>query len=496
MKFLERLEKSRSCWFLLLGSLVFFILRFPSLFEPNWYGDEGVYQTLGLALKNGRLLYQGIWDNKPPFLYILYQTLGSDQFLVRLTSLIFGLLSVIILFYLSRKLFKSLKASIISTSFFIILFGLPLLEGNIANAENFMILPTLSSALILLSLKETSKKTTLNNNFILIFLSGFLLSISFLFKIVAIFDFGAFLLFLFFMDQNLLSHLKQKKYQTYEVKKLFSYVGGFLILPFITAAFFFIKGDFKPFVDATFFSNIGYVGYGNTFFIPQGLLIIKVIILLFLSYFLFLKRKTLGSVGVFILLWVSFSLFNAFFSQRPYTHYLLVILPSLSILFGSIFEFKNFKKLYLVFFLFSLLVIIKNFNFYANIPGYYANFLSFEMNKKSIIEYQNFFDKMTPTDYELASFLNSNTKSSDYIFTWGNNAQLYELTNKIPPGRYTVAYHITGYKNGISETVRDLNLKKPKFIVVMPYMKNFPFQLSGYRLRIVINGADVYERIF
>ena len=34
-------------------------------------------------------------------------------------------------------------------------------------------------------------------------------------------------------------------------------------------------------------------------------------------------------------------------------------------------------------------------------------------------------------------------KPSDNIFIWGNNAQVYKLTNKLPPGKYAVAYHIT-----------------------------------------------------
>src|SRR3712207_7567947 len=36
-------------------------------------------------------------------------------------------------------------------------------------------------------------------------------------------------------------------------------------------------------------------------------------------------------------IWVSFSLFNTFFSHRPYTHYVLVFLPSYCLLVGLIF---------------------------------------------------------------------------------------------------------------------------------------------------------------
>lgn len=495
MKVLGKLEGSKSFWFLLISVITFFILRFPSLFEPYWYGDEGVYQALGLAIRNGRLLYQGIWDNKPPLLYLLYGFFEGDQFWVKFASLIFGIFSVIIFFYLSKKLFRSFKASIISTSTFTILFGLPILEGNIANAENFMLFPILLSALLLVNLNGSIEKKKEGKNLKMIFLAGVLLGIAFLFKTVAVFDFTAFLLFIFLIDKNLITHLKNKNYQAYEVKKLFFYILGFLLLPLLTALFFLFKGAFASFINATLFSNVGYVGYGNNFIIPQGLLIFKLTLLLIISYLIFSRRKLLGIGGAFALLWFSFSLFNAFFSQRPYTHYLLTLLPSLAILVGLIFENKKLQKIYSLSVLTALILVAANFSFYLKVIPYYFNFLSFVSNNKTVWEYQRFFDKMTPLDYELASFIKVNTKSPDYIFTWGNNAQLYKLTNKLPPGRYTVAYHITSSKSGLKETTKDLDLKKPKFVIIMPYMNYFPFQLAGYSLRVIIDQALVYERV-
>ena len=88
MKILNRLERSFSFWFLLLTSFLFFLLRWPSLFEPYWYGDEGVYQAVGILLNNGQSLYSQAWENKPPLLLVIYAILNSDQFLVKIASLI------------------------------------------------------------------------------------------------------------------------------------------------------------------------------------------------------------------------------------------------------------------------------------------------------------------------------------------------------------------------------------------------------------------------
>ncbi len=497
MKTLARLEKNKFFWYLFAILCGFFILRFPSLFEPYWYGDEGVYQTLGLAINNGSLLYQDIWDNKPPLLYMIYSFFGSDQFTVRLASLIFGLLSIFVFFKLANKIFGITKIALFSTAFFALFFGSPLLEGNIANAENFMVLPILTSALILLNIKETDEtKKTQNRNILLVFLSGIILGVSFLFKIVALFDFAAFLIFAaFFIDGKFLTHIRNKKYEAYEVKKVLSFILGFAIPIVLTAGFFLTKGALDPFLNATFFSNIGYVGYGNKFIIPQGLLLIKLLLLGGFIGFLFLKRKSFNATTIFVWIWFAFSLFNAFFSQRPYAHYLLVLLPSFSLLLGLVFADKKFQKINIFLVILSLLLISKNFGVYGKPIRYYENFLSFITHKKSVSDYQRFFDRITPVDYELASFIRARTRENDTIFTWGNNAQIYKLTEKLPPGRFTVAYHITGSKNGISETEKAIDLKKPKIIILMPYMRSFPFNLSNYSQRIIIDKATIYERV-
>ena len=50
--------------FIILAVVV--LLRVPSLFEPYWYGDEGIYLTVGRSLRHGLALYRDVHDNKPP----------------------------------------------------------------------------------------------------------------------------------------------------------------------------------------------------------------------------------------------------------------------------------------------------------------------------------------------------------------------------------------------------------------------------------------------
>jgi len=493
MKILAKLEKSFDSWFLIAISFVFFLLRLPSLFEPDWYGDEGIYQVLGMGIRAGRLLYRDIFDNKPPFLYLLYSLVNSDQFFIRLLSLVFGLISVWVFFYLSKKMFDNPKASYITTSIFAVLFGLPLIEGNIANAENFMLLLNISAAFLVIKSLEYKAQ---NTKYLILTIAGFILGLSFLFKIVAVFDFAAFFAFLFFVNysQKLLDIFIVKNFIK-EIKNLLPLIIGFIIPVTVTTIFFLLNHAFSNFLTATFFSNIDYVGYGNKLIIPQGFLILKLVLLGTFSFFVFFKRKTLGNSFVFVSLWLAFSLFNAFFSQRPYTHYVLVLLPAFCLMIGLFLLNKNFSKLSGVLTITSFIAILLSFTFYIKTVLYYPNFIFFVIDGTHVNSYQKFFDKSTPWNYEIANYINSNAGPKDNIFIWGNNAQVYYLTGKLPPGKYTAAYHITSYKDGYSNTKKGLDISKPKFIVIMPNAGLYPFSLSGYYQKINIDNITIYEKL-
>lgn len=492
-------------YFFLIGVVFLFILlRIPSLVEPDWYGDEGIYQVIGRALNSGRMLYSGIWDNKPPLLYVLYAFVNGDLFLIRLLSLVFGALSIIVFFFVARNLFQK-RVSLFSATFaFGFLFGIPLLEGNIANAENFMILPILLALYLLIKLKKSSS----------VFqpaLIGILLSVAFLTKIVALFDFIAFVFILFtlrFYDLSFidLKHFLSRPKELIRVIKLETILAVAFLTPiFLTGLYFLLVGSFQDFFRAAFSQNVGYVGYANLLqfklgtmdvSVPQGILILKVIALFIAIILTILFRKKLGRAGVAIYLWMLFSLFNTFFSGRPYTHYMLVSLPAFCLFFGLLFEKAEVRlKVFHVFiFIIVLLLLRKNFWMYTKITPYYANYVEFMNGQRSITTYQSFFDRITPRDYEIARFIEINTKPEDAIFLVSDSGQIYFLADKLPPGRYIVAYHISFYKDGILETQKAIDEAKPKYIIVTKdgeLKNNF---LSNYELRYLLNSIQIYER--
>jgi 4-amino-4-deoxy-L-arabinose transferase-like glycosyltransferase len=493
MKALEKLEQKKEVWFLLYFIIVFFLLRLPSLIEPLWYGDEGIYQVIGMALNNGKILYSQIWDNKPPLLYIIYALAGSDQFTVRLLSLISGAVSLIPFYYLSKKLFNTHKMSVITTAIYIFLLGTPFIEGNIANAENFMLLPIVLSGLLLYGALGI-KHTPFGNLEVYkkLYVSGLFLGIALLLKTVAFFDFAAFLTFL------VISLGKAK----FLWKKIVYYCVGFLLPLFVTGIYFLFQNAFADFIRAVFLGNISYVGYANELLVPQGWLYIKLLALVLAIGAVMFNRKKLSSEDIFIYLWFIFSLSSAVFSGRPWPHYLLMAVPAASLMAGLVIEQKSANKKIVPFGFLLILVVLSaslfklNTGSFGGLWSYYKNFGLFITDNKSIESYQKYFDKNVPRDYEVAQFIISKAKKDEGIFVWGNNPQIYVLANKIPPGKYSVEYHISQDKDGVKETVEDIKRIKPKYIIALPEVREFQFITKDYINKYKLGGALIYERIF
>lgn len=482
------MRKNKLFWLLLGLCILFIILRLPSLIEPYWYGDEGIYQIIGKALNNGYILYKDIWDNKPPLLYVIYALANGDQLLVRTFSLIVGTFSVVLFYLLSQTLLKSNKAVLFATGVYVLLFGSPIIEGNIANAENFMLLPIIAAALLIF--KKTEQKR--NSRHFSFPIAGFLLGIAFLFKTVAIFDFAAFALFVVLLSIQRL----QMKFLINEVLKILPLIFGFLIPFLLSMVYFGLHGILLEYMQSIFSRNVAYVGFENYLFgIPQGLLYLKLILLTVALTLIVWKRKLFSIPVLFITLWLTFSLFNANFSGRPYTHYLLVMLPSFCLLIGLAVENRRSKSAALgVMAIIAPILITFPIYGIGKSAAYYLNSLQFLLGQKDAYAYQSFFDIKTPRDYALASFLKNRTTKKDKVLIWGDSAQIYALADKLPPYKYTVAYHVKENEQLLNETQRAIDTAKPKYIVVLPETQPLPFHVPLYIMRFNVEGAIVYER--
>src|SRR5438132_9905824 len=117
--------------------LLLVVLRAPSLIEPPQFGDEGTYADIGFALDHGAVLYQSVWDNKPPGIYWLAALINHVHasvvaYHVLTTALV--VLTSIGIYMVGRRLGLG-PGSWAATASFVVLASLPPFGGDILNAE-------------------------------------------------------------------------------------------------------------------------------------------------------------------------------------------------------------------------------------------------------------------------------------------------------------------------------------------------------------------------
>lgn len=458
--------------FLILIIVLFILLRLPSLFEPYWYGDEGIYLTLGEGIRQGLTLYSQIHDNKPPMLYYL-AALGQTVFGFRLLLFMVMIPTVYFFHRLAKKFFHHNTARL-TTILFVILTSIPLLEGTIANAEVFMLLPTILGILIFLNAKS-------NQDYLI---SGLLLGYAFTIKIPVGFEFLFLTLFLllekidFFEDLSLKNSFK-KIFRN--LPKFIYLILGFIAPIFLWSIYFYFQGAFKPFILASLLQNFGYLsswatGNQTSSFASGGLMIRFVVLLLsWLIIFYFNYKKIITKNAAFILAWFAATVFSALLSGRPYPHYLIQLVPPLCLIITGVFSnsLANIRWM----FVFSIIIlgfVIYKYKFYFYpVFSYYHNFYTYAFQKKSQSDYYSYFGSNVNLTYEIAEFVKANTDKKQTVFIWGDEPYVYALTSRLPPEKFTVAYHVVDF-NAYDDAISGIKSRLPKYIIYYP-MANRPY---------------------
>ena len=427
-------------WWLTLG-LILLILRLPSYFEPYWYGDEGIYLTIGVGIRKGLLLYQQIHDNKPPTLYYL-AALGKTVGGLRLLLTMLMIPTVYLFYRLSRKVLKK-KLAQIATVCFLILSSIPLVEGNIANAEIFMLLPTVGAVYLLVGNRG-------------VWLPGLLLGLALTIKVPVAIEWGYFLIYLW-----VIKNLK--------IKKLLLFGLGFALPMAIWGIYFYFRGAGREFLESALWQNFAYISSWRTGShsgsATAGGLINRGLVLL--VYWLLIwqwgQKKRLKKAEILVLGWLGASLFGVLLSERPYPHYLIQIIPPLCLIVGASWE----RKLgWWIVGAVAGIILGYRFYFYPTI-SYYANFISWAARIKTTEEYRSYFGQELKAIYKISQIVEEESDPNEKIFIWGDWPEIYALSQRLPASRYTVAYHIVDF-NGYAQVIDQLKKYPAKLIIYNP----------------------------
>lgn len=440
------------------------LLRIPSLLEPVSYGDECIYLTLGNALNKGLVFYRDIHDNKPPLLYLVAAIANANLFWLRWITIVWNTVNVLLIYQLAKKLIKKESAALIAATLFAYFSLIP--EGRIANGEIFMIMPATLGVLLAIKAKEKKKN-------IFWFLSGFCFSLAFLFKVPIAFDFGGFLLAVFLFPTKKIKDI----FLLVKDKGLYLVLIGFFLPIILTIIYYSQKGAFTPYVRSALLQNIGYLASwgGSNWGLYQRLIILVTVAGLF-----YLWRKRLGFSYWLPALMTIFGLFGAFLSERPYPHYLIEIAPWAALLFAVLlFQKKTYQLITSLLLIFLTVFGFYRFDFwwYANLP-YYKNFARFALGKIQKEQYLKYFGEKVFFDYQVSDYLKKHTSSKERVFVWGDGACIYASSRRLPPGRYTVNYHIFDF-DGFEETIAAIKERQPKIVVKLLDEKRRFLQLES-----------------
>ena len=132
---------TRSLW---VSLLLYLLVRVPSWFEPHWYTDEAGYATTAWMSTHGKILYLTVWNNKPPLVFWIYDValawFGPSELGLHLLSTLAGVLALVAVWKMVRENWqgRGAWAALIVAA---LLLGLPLLSGDLALPENFLIAP-------------------------------------------------------------------------------------------------------------------------------------------------------------------------------------------------------------------------------------------------------------------------------------------------------------------------------------------------------------------
>jgi hypothetical protein len=317
---------------------------------------------------------------------------------------------------------------------------------------------------------------------------GTLFAVGFLFKVPVVFDaFGIGLWLLFFENRD------------YKIKRLVLLMVGFVVPVLASMVYFWVKGAGAAYISAAFLQNAAYLSsWSNTnnsgLMVRGGVAIFVTILIL-----LFTKKEKKENRLVFV--WLVWALFGSLLSERPYPHYLMQIVAPGALLIGLILENKRRPTLLvggLLIVLVTLSIFKYNFYFYP-VAKYYQNFYKYITKQNSLNDYYLSFDNRVLQTYEVAQYLKSRTENSETIFIWGDEPLIYALADRLPPGRFTVAYHIVDF-GGQTETIEAIKEKEPKYIVVMQSEKRkfddlFSIISADYSDVSKIREAIIYRRV-
>lgn len=464
--------------------IIFTILfAYPSLNYP-FGSDQGVFAYMARIILKGGAPYKDAWDIKPPGIYLLYalgmKIFGDSMQSIRIFDLCFTLSSVLLIFYLVKKLFNEHSAFI--SAFFYIFYYYINDFHVLAQSESFCNLFILITFLFLyLVLTSPRERPNFRIHFFC-FLIGIFSVLTVWIKPAAI---SISLISLYFIIEK---WIKEKNTLKLVNGIILFFAGGFGV-----SILFFIyllrKDALMDFLYTIFiwdkkYSVILYKA-GWTEFIKT----MSIPLLYFIKYHLpFLILALIGMIITviksrdfghhFVLGYFLATLLCLLFQGKFfYYHWLTCYIP-MSIFIGNLFylSIKNYKKIYPIIFILVALILI----YIYTIEKYLFSFkfiMAYKMGHISEeVYYRGFggYGSLEPghfsfqANYEVADYIKNHTNNEDPILIFSFSSVPYYLSKREAPTRFFFNVPVIApwsNKDWRKEFLNDIKWNPPKYFI-------------------------------
>ncbi len=506
----------RQRWVLLGLILLLLVIVRIRLLEVPLERDEGEYAYMGQLLLHGVPPYSAAYNMKFPGTYLMYALImslfGQTIQGIHLGLLAVNCLTVLLIFFLCKKIVNDFAAVIASGTYAVLSLS-PSVFGFAAHATHFVILPAVAGALFLLTAVEKNKPG-------FYVLSGALFGLAFLMKQPGFFfvAFGGSYILYRFLFSSPAYPVKEKS------PNLTLFTLAALLPLLVTFIWLYTAGVFGKF----WFWTVQYAAkYGAQVSLPRAIAIFKYRmasltngfpLLWFMSGIGFLFVIFLRELKVnrsFIILFSIFSFLSVCPGFYFREHYFITLLPAVSILIGTFFNYlrekssafsKSPQLKFVGIGIFAVILVVG----VVNQKEYFMK------DGPAVISRKMFGDNPFPESLEIARFIEARSSRADRILVFGSEPQIYFYSKRISATGHIYTYELMEKQSDSlsmqEEMASEVEAAKPKFIVdvhvswswvVTPESENFIFGWfgnyvrSGYTLVGVVDiktpDATVYK---
>ncbi|MBI5289390.1 MAG: glycosyltransferase family 39 protein [Chloroflexi bacterium] len=437
-----------------------FALRLPSLVEPRWYRDEGIFAAVALDVRHGGVLYGDAWDNKPPLIFYTYagiQTLfGNGMFALHLVTSAVVLLTLAAVMTVAFRMYGRVQA-VVAGGVFAFVMCTPVIEGNLALTETYMILPTTLAVLCVVCARDPGGR----NRPWALAAAGIFIGIAASYKQVAVFDGLAIAVFIWMSDPR-------------GVRGVSLLAAGFAAPQVAFAAYFLIVGALPDYWYAVVGSLPLYSGLGpdeNPLLRFAGYLPA-----LLVTAWLVQRRAEGGRVDALHLppLWLAFAFAGATSSALPFPHYVQQAAPAFALTAAGFLLVapRGNQERAMLGVAAALAVVLAAGQFgearhrqQLSPSAYYRNYASYETGNRDYQQYERFFDGSGESARDIAHMIREDGAGTT-VYAWSELPWLYATGNLGNPTPYYTSFLGELLPDAKPTVVRELAAEPPAYVVV------------------------------